>query len=79
MLFSNSRLATYVKHANVTLAMYEITSSHDYKIVNAIQEILMTTITSSHVLCLSSENKPHPCPRVLRRFESIVTLQGKIT
>jgi hypothetical protein len=36
-------------HAKVTHAIYEITSCHDYKILNVIHEILMTTITSSHV------------------------------
>jgi hypothetical protein len=55
-----SRLATYDKHARVTHAIYEITFRHDYKIVNAIQEILITTNTSSHVLHLYSENKPSP-------------------
>jgi hypothetical protein len=55
-----SRLATYAKHSRVTHAIYEITLCHDYKIVNVIQEILITTITSSHVLRLHSENKPSP-------------------
>jgi hypothetical protein len=59
-LINMSRLATYAKHAKVTLAVYEITFCHDYKIFNVIQEILITTITSSHVLCLYSENKPSP-------------------
>jgi hypothetical protein len=54
------RLATYAKHAKVTHVVYEITFCHDYKIVNVIQEILITTITSSHVLHLHSENKPSP-------------------
>jgi hypothetical protein len=31
-----NRLASYAKHAKVTHAIYEITSYHDYKIVNAI-------------------------------------------
>jgi hypothetical protein len=53
-----SRLATYAKHARVTHAIYEITICHDYKIVNVIQEILTTTIASSHVLRLHSQNKP---------------------
>jgi hypothetical protein len=44
-----NRLAIYAKHAKVTHAIYEIRSCHDYKIANAIQEILMTTITLSHV------------------------------
>jgi hypothetical protein len=79
MVFSKSRLTTYAKHVNVAHAMHKITSNHDYKIVNAIQEIQMTTVTSSHVLHLSSGNKPHSCSRVLQRFESIVTLLGKIT
>jgi hypothetical protein len=59
-LINMSRLATYVKHARVTHAIYEVTSCHDYKIVNVIQEILITTITSSHVLRLYSENKSWP-------------------
>jgi hypothetical protein len=37
MLINRSRLATYANHANVTHAMYDITSCHDYKIVNVIQ------------------------------------------
>jgi hypothetical protein len=78
-LINVNRLATYAKHAKVTHTIYEITYCHDYKIVNAIQESSTVTMTSSHVLRLSSENKPHPCPRVLWRFELIVTLQGKIT
>jgi hypothetical protein len=48
-LINMNRLAIYAKHAKVTHAIYEIRSCHDYKIVNAIQEILMTTITLSHV------------------------------
>jgi hypothetical protein len=55
-----SRLASYAKHARVTHAIYEIAFYHDYKIVNVIQEILITTITLPHVLRLHSENKPSP-------------------
>jgi hypothetical protein len=33
-----NRLAIYSKHAKVTHAIYDITSWHDYKIVNVIQE-----------------------------------------
>jgi hypothetical protein len=40
MLINKSRLATYAIHGNVTRAMYNITSCHDYKIVNIIQELL---------------------------------------
>jgi hypothetical protein len=74
-----NRLANYAKLARVIHAIYGVTSYHDYKIVNASKNFSTSTITSSHVLRLSSENKPHPCPRVLRRLESIVTLRGKIT
>jgi hypothetical protein len=52
------RLATYAKHARVTHAIYEITFCHGYKIVNSVQEILITTITSSHVLHMNTVNKP---------------------
>jgi hypothetical protein len=38
MLISRSRLATYAKHAKVTHAINDITSCHEYKIVNVIQE-----------------------------------------
>jgi hypothetical protein len=36
LLINMNRLATYAKHAKITHAIYEITSCHDYKIVNAI-------------------------------------------
>jgi hypothetical protein len=36
MLINTSRLSTYDKHAKVTHALYDITSCHDYKIVNVI-------------------------------------------
>jgi hypothetical protein len=74
-----NRLATYTKHAKVTHAIYEITSCHDNKIVNVIQESSITTIHMVSCLHLNSENKPHSYPRLSWRFESIVTLQGKIT
>jgi hypothetical protein len=35
-----NRLANYAKHARVTHAIYGITSYHDYRIVNAIQQLL---------------------------------------
>jgi hypothetical protein len=38
MMISWSRLATYAKHAKVTHAINDITSYHEYKIVNVIQE-----------------------------------------
>jgi hypothetical protein len=60
MLINMSRLATYAKYARVTHAIYQTTLCHDYKIVNVTQEILITTIISSHVLRLYSENKPSP-------------------
>jgi hypothetical protein len=40
MLINRSRLATYANHANVAHAMYDITSCHDYKIANVIQELV---------------------------------------
>ncbi len=50
MLIIRNRLATYAKHENVTHAIYDITSFHDYKIVNVIHNphinhnsILMST------------------------------------
>jgi hypothetical protein len=49
MLISKSRLATYAKHEKVTHAIYDITSGHDYKIVNVIQESSITPFTLSHV------------------------------
>jgi hypothetical protein len=55
-----SILATYAKHGKVTHVVYEITFCHDYKIVNVIQAILITTTVSSHILRLHSENKPPP-------------------
>jgi hypothetical protein len=49
----------------------------DYQVVI----INMTKISYEHndiaLLRLYTANKPHPYPRVSRRFESIVTLQGK--
>jgi hypothetical protein len=36
MLISKSRLAIYAKHAKVTYAMNEVTTCHDYKVVNII-------------------------------------------
>jgi hypothetical protein len=36
MLISKSRLAIYAKHAKVTHAMNEVTTCHDYKVVNII-------------------------------------------
>jgi hypothetical protein len=48
-LIIKNRLATYAKHAKVTHAIHDITSYHDYKIVNVVQEFLMTTITLSHL------------------------------
>jgi hypothetical protein len=48
-LIIKNRLATYAKHAKVTHAIHDITSYHDYKIVNVIQEFHMTTITLSHL------------------------------
>jgi hypothetical protein len=32
-----NRFAAYAKHANVTHAIYDIASCHDYKVVNIIQ------------------------------------------
>jgi hypothetical protein len=49
MLISNSRLATYAKHAKVTQVINDITSCHDYKVVNIIQESLNQPYTSFHV------------------------------
>jgi hypothetical protein len=37
MLIRKSRLATYAKHAKVTQVINDITSCHDYKVVNSIQ------------------------------------------
>jgi hypothetical protein len=42
-------LATYAKHAKVTHAINDITSSHDYNVVNIVQEFSYQTYTSSHV------------------------------
>jgi hypothetical protein len=43
--------------------------------------INITIISYKHgdiaLLALYTTNKPHPYPRVSRRFKSIVTLQGK--
>jgi uncharacterized protein (DUF1015 family) len=58
MLINKSRLATYANHASVTHAVYEITFSHDYKIVIVIQEYIMQTITTHGVLRLNAANKP---------------------
>jgi hypothetical protein len=58
MLINRSRLENYANHASVTHAVYEITSFHDYKIVNVIQEYIMHTITTSYVLRLNTVNKP---------------------
>jgi hypothetical protein len=77
MLISNSRLVTYAKHAKVTHAINDITSCHDYKVVNIIQESSYQPYTSSRVYVWCLENKLHPYPRVSRRFKSIVTLQEK--
>jgi hypothetical protein len=41
MLINRTRLATYVNHASVNHAVYEITFFHDYKIVNVIKEYIM--------------------------------------
>jgi hypothetical protein len=79
MLINKSRLATYAKHAKVTHTIYNIASCHDYKVVNIIQESSQQPSISSHVYIWCSENKSHPYPRVLWRFKSIITLQGKIT
>jgi hypothetical protein len=79
MLISRGRLATYAKHAKVTHAINDITSCHDYKVVNIIQEPSYQPYTSSHVYVWCSEKKLHPYPRVSQRFESIVPLQGRIT
>jgi hypothetical protein len=76
---TNSRLATYAKHAKVTHAINDITSCHDYKVVDIIQESSYQPYTSSHAYVWCSENKLHPYPWVSRRFKSIITLQGKIT
>jgi hypothetical protein len=43
MLINRDRLAIYANHAG-----YDLTFFHDYKIVNAIQEYIMQTITTSH-------------------------------
>jgi hypothetical protein len=48
MLIIRNRLATYAKHENVTHAIYDITSFHDYKVVNIIQESSYQPYTSSH-------------------------------
>jgi hypothetical protein len=40
MLIGKSRLANNAKHAKVTHAMNEVTTCHEYKIVNVIQESL---------------------------------------
>jgi hypothetical protein len=37
MLISKSRLATYAKHAKVTQVINDITSCHDYKVVNIVE------------------------------------------
>jgi hypothetical protein len=58
MLINKSILATYANHAIVTHAVYEITFCHDCTIVNAIQEYIMQTITTSQVLHLNAVNKP---------------------
>jgi hypothetical protein len=39
MLISRSRLPTYAKHAKVTNVTNDITSCHEYKIVNAIHNL----------------------------------------
>jgi hypothetical protein len=62
MLINRSRLATYAKHAKVTHAINNITSCHEYKIVNVIQEsscnhtsILMSTFERSEQVSPISE------------------------
>jgi hypothetical protein len=77
MFISNSSLATYAEHAKVAQVINDITSCHDYKVVNIIQEFSHQPYASSHVYIWCLENKLHPYPKVLQRFESIVTLQGK--
>jgi hypothetical protein len=57
MLINRNRLAAYANHAIVTHVVYDLTFCHDYKIVNAIQEYVMQTITMSHVLRLNAVNK----------------------
>jgi hypothetical protein len=78
-LISKSKLATDAKHAKVTVVIIEVTSCHDYKIVTVIQESSYQPITSFSSLHFNIVNKLHPYLRVLRRFGSVVTLQGKKT
>jgi hypothetical protein len=58
MLINRGRLATYANYGSATHAVYEITFCHDYKIVNVIQECIMQTIITSHILCLNAVDKP---------------------
>jgi hypothetical protein len=53
MLINRDRLAIYANHAG-----YDLTFFHDYKIVNAIQEYIMQTITTSHILRLNAVKNP---------------------
>jgi hypothetical protein len=77
MLISKSRLATYAKHAKVTHAINDITSCHDYKVVNTIQLSHINNNVVPTFMFDAQRTRLHPNLRVSCRFESIVTLQGK--
>jgi hypothetical protein len=55
MLINRSRLATYANHAIVTHAMYEITYSHDYKVVNIVQVYTIQTKSEQQTATLDQK------------------------
>jgi hypothetical protein len=59
MLISKNRLATYAKHAIVTQVINDITSCHDYKVVNIIQ---LSHINNNVVPTSTFELREHASP-----------------
>jgi hypothetical protein len=67
-LINMNRLANYAKHARVTHAIYGITSYHDYKIVNAIKQLLNF---NHHIIsCSTFELRKQASPM----FEGVVEI-----